>query len=162
VRHFVVGALRQEFYVATVRNHSMERGFVVVDADLSPERRLVGAEGQGVATYRELMQNISTKAVLTVVYTILEGWINGIQNQVAQDTGMRPNDNGFDDQVESRILTAVKDTEGLVHGFAFTVITTYWRGYRLDDDNRKGAALRWLRGEFATRARQSQRWGVRY
>jgi len=48
---------------------------------------------------------------------ILEGWINGIQNQVAQDTGMRPNDNGFDDQVESRILTAVKDTEGLVHGF---------------------------------------------
>jgi len=27
---------------------------------------------------------------------------------------MRPNDNGFDDQVESRIL-AVKDTEGLVH-----------------------------------------------
>jgi len=29
---------------------------------LSPERRLVGAEGQGVATYRELMQNISTKS----------------------------------------------------------------------------------------------------
>jgi len=37
----------------------MERGFVVVDADLSPERRLVGS---GVATYRELMQNISTKS----------------------------------------------------------------------------------------------------
>jgi len=68
------------------RNHSMERGFVVVDADLSPERRLVGAEGQ--ATYRELMQNISTKAVLVVALApILEGWINGIQNQVAQDTG---------------------------------------------------------------------------
>jgi len=28
--------LWQEFYVATARNHSMERGFVVVDADLSP------------------------------------------------------------------------------------------------------------------------------
>jgi len=104
------------------RNHSMERGFVVVDADLSPERRLVGAEGQGVATYRELMQNISTKSRPDGggLAPILEGWINGIQNQVAQDTGMRPNDNGFDDQVESRILTAVKDTEGLVHGFLAT------------------------------------------
>jgi len=55
---------------------------------------------------------------------ILEGWINGIQNQVAQD-GMRPNDNGFDDQVESRILTAVKDTEGLVHGLPLPLITTW-------------------------------------
>jgi len=80
-----------------------------------------------VATYRELMQNISTKSRPDGGGSapILEGWINGIQNQVAQDTGMRPNDNGFDDQVESRILTAVKDTEGLVQ-FAFaTVITTY-------------------------------------
>jgi len=72
----------------------------------------VGAEGQGLATYRELMQNISTKAVPTVesLAPILEG-MDGIQNQVAQDTGMRPNNNGFDDQVESRILAAVKNTE---------------------------------------------------
>jgi len=26
---------------------------------------------------------------------ILEAWINGIQNQVAQDTGMRPNNDGL-------------------------------------------------------------------
>jgi len=71
---------------------------------------------------------------------------------------MRPNDNGFDDQVESRILAAVKNTEGLVHWFAFaTVITTYWRGYRLDDDNRR--ARRALLGSLQPRLRQSQRWG---
>lgn len=161
---FVVGRYGsgKSFLLQLIRNHSMERGFVVADADLSPERRLVGNR-QGVATYRELMQNISTKSrpdggALT---PILEGWINGIQNQVAQDTGMRPNDTGFDEQVESKILAAVKDTEGLVHGFAFaTVVTTYWRGYRLDDDNKKRAALRWLRGEFATKTEAKSALGV--
>lgn len=153
----------KSFMLQLIRNHSMERGFVVADADLSPLRRLVGAEGQGLATYRELMQNISTKSRPDsgALAPILEGWINGIQNQVAQDTGMRPNDNGFDDQVESRILAAFKDKKGLVHGFSFTtVVTTYWRGYRLEDDDKKGAALRWLRGEFATKTEAKSALGV--
>ena len=147
---FVVGRYGsgKSFMLQLIRNHAMERGFVVADADLSPERRLVGNSGQGVATYRELMQNISTKFRPDggALAPILEAWINGIQNQVAQDTGMRPNDHGFDDQVESRILSAIKNTEGLVHGFTFaTVVTNYWRGYRLDDTSKKNAALRWLR-----------------
>lgn len=150
---FVVGRYGsgKSFMLQLIRNYAMERGFVVADADLSPERRLVGNNGQGVATYRELMQNISTKIRPDggALAPILEAWINTIQNQVAQDTGMRPNDHNFDDQVESRILEAVKNTEGLVHGFTFaTVITNYWRGYRLDDADKKSAALRWLRGEF--------------
>ncbi len=149
---FVVGRYGsgKSFMLQLIRNHAMERGFVVADADLSPERRLVGS-GHGVATYRELMQNISTKFRPDggALAPILEAWINGIQNQVAQDTGMRPNDHGFDDNVESKILEAVKNTEGLVHGFTFaTVVTNYWRGYRLDDTSKKNAALRWLRGEF--------------
>ena len=162
---FIVGRYGsgKSFMLQLIRNHSMERGFVVADADLSPLRRLVGAEGQGLATYRELMQNISTKSRPDsgALAPILEGWINGIQNQVAQDTGMRPNDNGFDDQVESRILAALKNKKGLIHGFAFaTVVTTYWRGYRLDDDDKKGAALRWLRGEFATKTEAKSALGV--
>lgn len=163
---FVVGRYGsgKSFMLQLIRNHAMERGFVVTDADLSPERRLVGNNGQGVATYRELMQNISTKIRPDggALAAILEGWINSIQNQVAQDTGMRPNENGFDDQVESRILIAVKDTEGLVHGFTFaTVVITYWRGYRLDDDDKKNAALRWLRGEFTTKTEAKSALGVR-
>lgn len=162
---FVVGRYGsgKSFMLQLIRNGAMERGFVVADADLSPERRLVG-NGQGVATYRELMQNISTKIRPEggALAPILEGWINGIQNQVAGDTGMRPNDNGFDDQVESKILATIKDTEGLVHGFTFaTVVTTYWRGYRLDDDDKKGAALRWLRGEFASKTEAKSALGVR-
>ena len=60
---FVVGKYGsgKSFLLQTIRSHVMEKGFVVVDADLSPDRRLVGNKGQGLATYRELIQNMSTK-----------------------------------------------------------------------------------------------------
>lgn len=163
---FIVGRYGsgKSFMLQLIRNYAMEKGFVVADADLSPERRLTGTDGKGVATYRELMQNFSTKirpegGALT---PILEGWINGIQNQVAQDNDMRPNDSGFDDLVETRIREVVKDVEGLVHGFDFAnVIIAYWRGYRLDNDDKKEAALRWLRGEFGTKTEAKSALGVR-
>lgn len=154
----------KSFMLQLLRNHAMERDFLVADVDLSPERRLAGSEGQGVATYRELMRNIATKTHPNggALSLILERWIGTIQTQVASVTGLRPNDSGFDDQVESTILTAVKNIEGLVHGFDFaTVVTNYWRGYRLDDKDKKDAALRWLRGEFATKTEAKTALGVR-
>ena len=51
----------KSFLLQTIRNHAMGRNFVVADADLSPERRLQGTKGQGLATYRELIRNLSTK-----------------------------------------------------------------------------------------------------
>ena len=49
---FIVGKYGsgKSFLLQTIRNYATERGFVVVDADLSPERRFVGAKGQGLAT----------------------------------------------------------------------------------------------------------------
>jgi len=153
---FVVGRYGsgKSFMLQLLRNQALEQGFVVADADLTPERRLAGTNNQSVATYRELMPRLSTRTRPDggALVAILEGWINDIQNQVAQATGMRANDNGFDDRVEDRIREIVKDIEGLVHGFDFAnVIIIYWRGYRLDDDDKKEAALRWLRGEFSTK-----------
>jgi len=60
---FIVGKYGsgKSFLLQTIRNYATERGFVVVDADLSPERRFVGAKGQGLATFKELMKNMSTK-----------------------------------------------------------------------------------------------------
>ncbi len=163
---FVVGRYGsgKSFMLQLIRNQAMEKNFVVADVDLSPERRLAGTEGQGIATYRELMRNLATKTHPNggALALILERWISGIQTQVAQATGMRPNDNGFDDEVEAKILAAVKNIEGLVHGFDFaTVVTAYWRGYRLDESDKKDAALRWLRGEFATKTEAKSALGVR-
>ncbi len=163
---FVIGryGAGKSFTLQLIRNHAMEQGFVVADADLTPDRRLAGTGGASVATYRELMRNLSTKSrpdggALTI---ILERWIAGIQTQVAQETGMKPNDAGFDQHVEAKVREITKDVEDLVNGFEFAnVIIAYWSGYRTDDDSKKEAALRWLRGEFATRTEAKAALGVR-
>jgi hypothetical protein len=163
---FIIGnyGSGKSFMLQLIRNQAMEQGFVVADADLSSERRLAGSNNEGLATYRELMSHLATKTRPDggALVSILEGWINKIQQEVAKDSGMRPNDEGFDDKVEEKIREVVQYIEDLVHGFDFgNVISAYWRGYRQDDDNLKKSALRWLRGEFNTKIEAKQALGVR-
>ncbi len=163
---FIIGnyGSGKSFILQLIRNRAMEQGFVVADADLSSEKRLAGSNNEGLATYRELMSHLATKTRPDggALVSILEGWINKIQQEVAKDTGMRPNDEGFDDAVEVKIREVVQSIEDLVHGFDFgNIISAYWRGYRQDDDNLKNAALRWLRGEFTTKIEAKQALGVR-
>ena len=89
---FIVGKYGsgKSFLLQTIRSHVMDRNFVVVDADLSPERRLHGTKGQGLATYKELIQNMSTKTrpdggALTL---ILDRWISGVQSEVITESGI--------------------------------------------------------------------------
>ena len=58
---FVVGRYGsgKSFLLQTIRNYILEKNFVVVDGDLSPERRF--KDHAGLATYRELVRNMSTK-----------------------------------------------------------------------------------------------------
>lgn len=153
---FVIGRYGsgKSFLLQLVRHQAMENGFVVADVDLSPQRRLAGKKQQAIATYRELMKNLATKTNPNggAIALILEKWISTILSQIAQATGKRPGDREFDERVEAKILEAVDSLEDLVHGFDFArVIIAYWRGYREDNSDRKEAALRWLRGEFASR-----------
>nr|AVH79576.1 hypothetical protein [Nostoc sp. PCC 9448] len=163
---FIIGnyGAGKSFILQMLRNRAIEQGFVVADADLSSERRLAGSNNEGLATYRELMGRLSTKTRPDggALVSILEGWINKIQQEVVKETDLRPHDEGFDDKVEAKIREVVQYIEDLVHGFDFgTVIIAYWRGYRLDQDNLKNAALRWLRGEFNTKIEAKAALGVR-
>jgi P-loop Domain of unknown function (DUF2791) len=163
---FIIGnyGSGKSFMLQMVRNRAMEQGFVVADADLSSERRLAGTNNEGVATYRELMSRLATKTRPDggALVSILEGWINKIQQEVVKETKMRPSDDGFDDKVEAKIREVVQYIEDLVHGFDFgSVIIAYWRGYRLDDDELKNAAMRWFRGEFSTKTEAKAALGVR-
>ncbi|MGJ5672348.1 MAG: ATP-binding protein [Nostochopsis sp.] len=163
---FIIGnyGSGKSFMLQLLRNRAMEQGFVVTDADLCSERRLAGSNNEGLATYRELMSRLATKTRPDggALVAILEGWISKNQQEVAKETGMRPNDDGFDDQVEDKIREVIQYIEDLVHGFDFgNVIIAYWRGYRLDDDDLKNAALRWLRGEYSTKTEAKAALGVR-
>ncbi|MBD2355599.1 ATP-binding protein [Tolypothrix sp. FACHB-123] len=163
---FIIGnyGSGKSFILQLIRNRAMEQGFVVADGDLSSERRLAGSNNEGLATYRELMSRLATKTRPDggTLVSILEGWINKIQQEVAKESGLKPNDEGFDDQVEAKIREVVHYIEDLVHGFDFgNVISAYWRGYRSDDDDLKNAAMRWLRGEFTTKIEARTALGVR-
>ena len=144
----------KSFLIQLMRAHAMERGFAVADADLSPERRLAGANKQGLATYRELMRNLSTRAAPDggALPVVLTRWISKLQITTAQKQGLAPGSQALADAVELEIMQKIQSLETMVHGFDFAAaVRTFYRGAVDGDDERKQAALRWLRGEFATK-----------
>lgn len=152
------------FMLQLLRNQAMERGYVVADVDLSPERKLTGHNQSGLNTYRELMRNLSTKVRPEggALPAILEKWISSIQSQVIAETQLTPTDLNFAKMVESKIHHVVDQMEGLVHGFDFArVIVAYWQGYVTHNETLQDSALRWLRGEFSTKSEAREALGVR-
>lgn len=149
----------KSFLLQMIRNNAMERGFVVADADLSPERRLTGTKGQGLATYRELMQHLSTltRPEGGALESILQKWISSLQAAVAKENGYRPGDPQIIQAVSESIGDILAELSEMSYGFAFgAVIDSYWRGMKTGDDLLKQSALRWLRGEFATKTEAKQ------
>jgi hypothetical protein len=153
----------KSFLCQLVRNYALDRNFVVIDAELSPTHRLTGSGGQGLNLYRELMKNCATRTQESGAFKLLlEQWISTVKQGV-QSKGLKPNSPKFNDAVEASITDAVKQIEGLVHGFEFgSVISAYWQGHQNGDDAQKDAALRWLRGEYDTKteARKALNVGV--
>lgn len=172
----------KSFLLQTIRTHAMGEGFVVADADLSPERRLQGGQGQGLATYRELMRNLSTKTRPEggALMLILDRWISNLQMQVAGELGAgaaapggapvsngaaapggTPNDPVLNQAVEARIREQVASLEEMVHGFDFArLLTLYYRAVVDGNDELKGNVARWFRGEYRTKTEARQELGV--
>lgn len=137
---FLVGryGAGKSFLLQTIRTHAMGEGFVVADADLSPERRLQGGQGQGLATYRELVRNLSTK-------TRPEGGALGLvlDKWVAATTG---------EDGEAAVQACADSLEELVHGFDFVRMLRAYRTASLEgDEERKSCVTKWFRGEYRTK-----------
>lgn len=141
----------KSFLFQTVRTYVMDRDFVVIDADLSPERRFSGNKGQGLATYKELMKNMSTKTKPEggALPLILDRWISSIKNQVIQETDYEVGSREFDKAVERKIYAVIADIQEMVNGFDFAqVINLYWKASKSENEELKRNAQRWLRGEY--------------
>lgn len=144
----------KSFLIQMIRNNAMERFFVVMDADLSPERRLTGTKGQGIATYKELMQHLSTKTRPEggALESILQKWIASIQSVVAKENNLKTSDPLLIDLVSEKISEVLLELSEMAYGFAFTtILDTYWKGMKTADEALKQAALRWLRAEYANK-----------
>lgn len=137
---FLVGryGAGKSFLLQTIRTHAMGEGFVVADADLSPERRLQGGQGQGLATYRELIRNISTKTRPEggALNLILDRWVASCA-----------------DVDESVVNAQLAPLEEMVHGFDFTrMLRRYRTAASEGDEEAMSRVTKWIRGEYRTKS----------
>lgn len=137
---FLVGryGAGKSFLLQTIRTHAMGEGFVVADADLSPERRLQGGQGQGLATYRELIRNISTKTRPEggALNLILDRWVASCA-----------------DADESAVNAQLAPLEEMVHGFDFArMLRRYRTAVSESDEEAMSRVTKWIRGEYRTKS----------
>ena len=162
---FIVGRYGsgKSFLLQIMRNYAMDRGFVVADADLSPERRLAGGGRQGLATYKELIRNISTKTRPDggALQLILEKWISSIQSDVVIETGLSSDDPAFNQAVYKQVHQVALEMETMVNGFDFAnAVLVYYNAYLTGDDGLRSKILRWFRGEYATKTEAKRDFGI--
>ncbi|MGQ5427192.1 ATP-binding protein [Thermophilibacter sp. ZX-H3] len=147
---FLVGryGAGKSFLLQTIRTHAMGNDFVVADADLSPERRLQGGQGQGLATYRELIRNLSTKTRPEggALALVLDRWVAALREQ--PDT-------------EAALAAQLSPIQELVCGFDFTqVLRLYYRASLEGNDEARAGVVKWLRGEFRTKTEARAELGI--
>ena len=162
---FIVGKYGsgKSFLLQTIRSHVMDRNFVVVDADLSPERRLQGNKGQGLATYKELIRNMSTKTRPDggALSLILDRWISSVQSETAAESGLSPESAEFGKAVEKKIYEVINALSEMVHGFDFAkLLTLYYRACAESNDEEKAKVVKWFRGEYTTKTEAKNELGV--
>ncbi len=153
----------KSFLIQLIRGYALERGFITADADLSPERRLTGGNGAGVATYRELMINLATKASPDggALATVLSRHFTRLKTELIEE-GILPSDPTFETELQKKIYVTLAELEGDVGGFDFArVLGEYYLASMRDENDKKTACLRWLRGEFSTKTEANFALGFR-
>lgn len=143
----------KSFLIQLVRGYALERGFICADADLSPERRLTGGNGAGLATYKELMINMATKASPDggALAGVLSRHFTKLKTDIVAE-GVLPEDARFEAELRRRVFITLGELEGDVGGFDFArVLGEYYSASIKDDADKKSACLRYLRGEFSTK-----------
>lgn len=152
----------KSFLIQTIRTHSMGENFVVADADLSPERRLQGGQGQGLSTYRELIRNLSTKTRPEggALALVLDRWVINIQRKAAEECGSSSG-TVYYQAFHSVLEPFFEPLCELVHGYDFSaVLKKYAFAFAEEDMEAKACVVKWLRGEYRTKTEARRELGV--
>lgn len=153
---FVIGEYGsgKTFFLQLIRSVAMEKRLVTAHADLTPDRRLHATGGQARSLYAELMRNLATRSKPEggALPSIVERFIATAQGD-AQKRGVSS---------ESVINERLADLTELVGGYDFaSVIANYCSGQESGNEELQAAAIRWLRGEYATKTDARAALGVR-
>lgn len=161
---FIVGRYGsgKSFLLQLIKSYAVENGFVTADADLSPERRLYGGGGSGVATYRELVKNMSVKTSSEggALPIIISRWLSAKQSELMAE-GLVPESEEYAVRMRREIYSVTAELEDKVGGFDLAaVLHKYYLSEVSGDSEMKGACLRWLRGEYLTRSEAKRTLGT--
>ena len=153
---FIIGEYGsgKTFFLNLIRLIALEKGMVVLSADMAPDRRLHATGGQSRSLYAEMARNISTR-------TKPEGGaMASIVERFASQAVRSAEEN--DREPGEVIREKLAHLEELTGGYDFaTVIARYWEGFETGDEELKSAVLRWLRAEYTTRTDARKALGVR-
>ena len=128
-----------------IRNYAMDKGFVVMDADLAVNRRLTGSKREGLNTYRELIKNMAYKARPDggAMEPILQTWILDTKDRIEKEKGSE----ATREEIEKAMRAIVSDISNLQNYQDFMRVVICYMNDFLDgkDDI---TAVRWLKGEM--------------
>ena len=165
---FIIGKYGsgKSFMLQAIRNYAMDRNFVVMDVDLSPERRLSGAN-YGVSTYQELMRNMATKTKPNggALESIIQKWLNSLKKDALKgfgDAAMLYGDTILQKTVTDKIYSEISNMEMMIHEYDFAkVLAAYWIGYNAEGKEEFARnAMKWLRGEYGNKREAKKDLGV--
>lgn len=144
----------KSFFLQLIRYIALEKGMVVINADLSPDRRLFASNGQARNLYKELARNLSTRAHPegNALISVIEKFLTE-QRRSAEEKGL---------DVDRVIKDKLNSLSELVDGYDFAqVVASYWKAFNEDDEDLKNAVVRYFRGEYTSRADARKDLGVR-
>ncbi len=156
---FIIGRFGagKSFFLNLSQMVALEKKFVVVQADITPDRRLHASAGQARTLYSELMQNMATRTKPNggALPSIVERWISDVEHEVRQK-------NGSSEDVSKEVYSLLSRLQDYVSGYDFaTVINKYYEGFQAQNDILMASAIRWLRGEYTTKTDAKKDLGVR-
>lgn len=143
---FVIGdyGSGKTFFMQLVKSIALEKGLVTLNADLSPNKRLHGSDGQARNLFSELIVSASTRTKQdgNALVNILERFISTAREEAEQNSN----------SVSGIIHSKLKELKNYIGGYDFaTVVSKYWDGYNTGNDILKDCALRWLKAEYTTK-----------
>lgn len=142
------------FFLGLVKSMALEKKFVVLQADLTPERRLHATSGQARLLYAEALRSMSTRAKPQ------GGALTSVLDRLVQRCHEEAAEQGLTFEAVWQAKLSVLRAEVLGHDFC-SVLDRYAQSVVNKDEAVTQAALRWLRGEYPTRTEARQALGVR-
>ena len=127
---FIIGSYGsgKTFMTQLIRARALDKGFAVMNADLTPANRMRGSGNEGAATYRLLMSSLSVRGMADggALESVIQGWFQSVRDECAKDPiyqehPVRAAESGI------RALTSGISQSGLLHDFQSMLVRYYVR-----------------------------------